>query len=394
MSAEELRRHNLSTVLERLHLSGPMSRSRLAAETRLNRSTIRHLISELAELGLVTEDGSTTNGSPGRPSVVAKTNPSGAVVLAVELEVDSIAVGTIGLGGQIFDLVRAPNPLDRHSPEVMIDDVKQLAEPLLRSLPPDHNLAGVGVASAGVVHREKGFVHVSPNLGWTDVPLGSLITEALGTERVMMANEADIGALAEHRRGAARGSQNSVFVSGAVGVGVGIIYDGKPMLGATGYAGEFGHTVINPTGRRCRCGSTGCWETEVGEAALARRAGIADIDDRQALVDELLRRAHAGNPEVFAAFKDVGAWLGLGIGNLINTFNPDLVVIGGFFHPLYPFLEQAIAAAAERTALRAPWERCSIRRSELGLDARLIGAAELVFAEIIANPTSLFRQTA
>ena len=203
-----------------------------------------------------------------------------------------------------------------------------------------------------------------------------------------VANEADVGALAEFRRGAAGDARHVIYVSGEVGLGLGIINDGKPMLGAAGYAGEAGHTVINPDGRACRCGSIGCWETEVGEEALARRAGIRwHAAIRQELVDEVLRRAHAGETQVFDAFRDVGRWLGIGVGNLINTFNPDLIVFGGFYQPLYPFLEQPMIDAARRVALSGPWESCHICRSELGLDARLIGAAELMFLEVIAKPT-------
>jgi predicted NBD/HSP70 family sugar kinase len=145
--------------------------------------------------------------------------------------------------------------------------------------------------------------------------------------------------------------------------------------------------VINPDGRACRCGSIGCWETEVGEEAFARRAGIRWHDGiRQELIDEVLRRAHSGDVQVFDAFRDVGRWLGLGVGNLINTFNPDLIVFGGFYQPLYPFLERPMIEAAERASLSAPWESCRICCSDLGLDARLVGAAELILAEVVANP--------
>jgi predicted NBD/HSP70 family sugar kinase len=146
--------------------------------------------------------------------------------------------------------------------------------------------------------------------------------------------------------------------------------------------------VINPQGLKCRCGSIGCWETEVSEEALARRAGLPLGDVRQDLIDELLRKAHAGEPLVFEAFREVGHWLGLGIANLVNMFNPDLIVFGGFYHPLYPFLEPTLTQSARRSALPAPWEACRICRSELGLRARLVGAAELVFSEVIANPAS------
>jgi predicted NBD/HSP70 family sugar kinase len=388
IAAEELRRHNLSTVLERVHLAGSISRSELATQTGLNRSTIRDLLAELIELGLVIEDSRTTSGSPGRPSAVARARAAGAVVLAAELEVDFTAVATIGLGGHIFDKAKVANPDGGAStPDQIIEVLSGLAGPLLASLPPGHKLVGVGAAAAGLVRREDGFLSISPNRGWRDAPLAEMIAGALGVGRVRVANEADVGALAEYRRGAARQARHVVYVSGEVGVGLGIINDGKAMLGAAGYAGEAGHTVINPDGRSCRCGSVGCWETEVGEEALARRAGIRWHDGvRQQLIDEVLRRAHAGEPQVFDAFRELGRWLGIGVGNVINTFNPDLIVFGGFYHPLYPFLEQPMIEAAARVALSGPWESCRICRSELGLDARLVGAAELLFTEVIANP--------
>lgn len=389
VATEQLRRHNLSAVLERLHLSGPCSRSELAAQTGLNRSTIRDLIGLLVELGLVSEDSGTTSGGPGRPSAVAQINPAGAVAISVDLQVDYTALATIGLGGHIFGQVRVANPPEPYAPEDIVAELERLALRVTAQLPPRHTLVGVGAAVAGVVRRDDGFLHVSPNHGWFDVPLGSMIAAALGVDRVLMANEADAGALAEQRRGAARGVRHLIHVSGEVGVGVGIIHNGHPMLGTAGYAGEAGHNVVNPAGRSCRCGSTGCWETEVGEEALARHAGIPEAAGRQGVIDEILRRAHSGDPEVYAAFRAIGSWLGLGVGNLINTFNPELVTFGGFYHHLYPFLEQPINEGAQRAAMSAPWNACTITRGELGVDARLIGAAELVFSQVIANPSRL-----
>jgi predicted NBD/HSP70 family sugar kinase len=374
-------------VLDRLHIATDLSRSQLAAQTGLNRSTIRDLIAELTRLGLVAEDRGTTTSGPGRPSSIAHIQPSGAVVLAVELEVDFMAVATVGLGGRIFDKVKVAHAGGPETPLDTVEHLAALATPLLDSLPQRHTFAGVGVAVAGVVRRQDGFVHVAPNLGWNNVPLAGMIAAELGVGRVMMANEADLGALAEHRRGNVGRKRHLIFVAGEVGVGIGIIYDNKPMLGTAGYAGEAGHTMVNPNGRQCRCGAVGCWETEVGEEALVRLAGISEETAGPDLIEEVLRRAHGGDPETFAALNELGRWLGIGIGNLINTFNPDLVVIGGFFQELYPFLEQPIQHAAQERALTAPWLSTTIRRSELGRDSALIGASELVFAEVIADPT-------
>lgn len=393
VASEGVRRHNLSVVLDRLHLNGQMSRSQLARQTGLNRSTVRDLLGELSALGLIVETQTSAAVGPGRPSTMAAVRPAGAVVLAVELEVDSMSVATVGLGGHIFDKVRVAYPPEPRSPEDTVSQLGRLSTPLMRALPQKHHIAGVGVAVAGVLRRRDGFIHVSPNLGWTNVPLEGMVSSLLGFDHVSMANEADLAALAEYRRGRAGQGSNLIFVTGEVGVGTGIIHNGEPMLGVAGYAGEAGHMVVNPAGRECRCGGVGCWETEVGEEALARRAGIAPGDAREGLIDEVMRRAHAGDPRIFEAFNEVGTWLGVGIGNLINIFNPEVVVIGGFFHELYPFLESATTRSAQKVALTAPWLTCSIQRSRLGSDAVLMGAAELVFADLVSRPTSLGEST-
>ena len=383
VAAEELRRHNLSAVLEPLHLSGPHSRSELTAITGLNRSTIADLLGELVALGLVEERPGPAASGPGRPSPLVQTRPEGAAVLAVELDVDSIAVATVGLGAHVYNQVRVARPRQRFSPSGSVQDIAKLAGPLLDSLPASHALVGVGAAVAGITRRSDGFVHLAPNLGWRDVPLGSMLAAELDLGvPVFAANEADLGALAEHRR-VCPGIGTLVYVSGEVGIGAGVIVDGKPMLGSAGYAGEAGHTLINPDGRECRCGAVGCWETEAGEAALLRHAGVSDASGH---VDEVAERAAAGDRTTLRAIAEVGRWLGLGIGNLINVFNPDLVVLGGLYERLFRFLERSVLDGAHERALGAPGEMAAIACSGLGPDAPLIGAAELVLSGVISDP--------
>lgn len=307
-------------------------------------------------------------------------------MLAIELSVDSVAVAAVGLGAHVYQQIRVATPRGPRAPEETLEDVGRLALTVLSSLAPGHRLAGVGVAVAGVVRRSDGFVHLAPNLGWADLAVGPMIAERVGIERVMMANEADLGALAEYRRGAGQGVGHLIYVAGEAGIGVGVIQGGQPMLGSAGYAGEAGHMVINPMGRPCRCGNVGCLETEAGEEALGRKAGISDEIVGRDLIEELLRRSERDDAQTRQAFDEVGTWLGLGIGNLINILNPDLVLIGGFYHDLYRMLEPAVIRGVGRSVLDAPWKMASIRSSSLGVDARLIGAAELVMSEVIADP--------
>ena len=160
VAADELRRHNLAVVLESLHLQGPLSRSELTATTGLNRSTIADLIGELTSLGLVEEGPAVTPSGPGRPSPMVRTRPQGAVVLSLELSVDSVAVATVGLGGHVYRQERVPRPRGE-SPAQTIRVVAGLSGELLADLPADSSLTGVGVGVAGVTRRSDGFVPTS-----------------------------------------------------------------------------------------------------------------------------------------------------------------------------------------------------------------------------------------
>jgi len=384
--SETVRRANLSALVHELHLHGPTSRSELVAQTGLTRSTIRDLIGELTDAGLVREAPGSPDGSPGRPSPLVRPNPDGAVVLALEIEVDSLAVATVGLGGEVLDHLRVDRPGGRFSLEETVVDLAELARLVGNPRPARDNLVGMGVAVAGTVRREDGFVRMAPNLGWRDLPLGERLAEAFGTDLdISVANEADLGALAEQRRGAASGVDNVLFISGEVGVGGGLIVDGRPLSGVAGYGGEVGHMPLNPAGVVCRCGSVGCWETECGERALLLQAGHNPAGGR-AEVDEVLREAAAGVSAALSALDNVGRWLGVGLAALVNVLNPELIVLGGLCGRIHPFIATTLRAELDRRALKASRELVRVVPASLGLDAPLIGAAELAFEPLLTDP--------
>jgi predicted NBD/HSP70 family sugar kinase len=296
-------------------------------------------------------------------------------------------VAAVGIGGQVIDVVRLDRPRDRSSVEETIADLAALARAVLRRLPDTDGMIGIGVAIVGIVRRDAGVVTMAPNLGWRDVPLAERLADALGTTLpVAVANEADLGALAELRRGAAIGAEHVLFVSGEVGVGGGLIVDGQPLTGARGFAGEIGHMPVNPDGRTCRCGSVGCWETEVGEGALLRRAGHPPDAGREE-VEAVLREAAAGSPEALEAVDAVGRWLGFGLAGLVNVFNPQVVVLGGLFSRLHPLVDARLGAELDRLALPQAREAIRVVPAALGVDAPLLGAAELAFEPLLADPS-------
>jgi predicted NBD/HSP70 family sugar kinase len=384
--SETVRRANLSAIVRELHAGGPASRSELVARTGLTRSAIRALIGELSAAELVAEERAEPAGVPGRPSPVVRLNPHGAVVLGLEVAVDSIAATVVGLGGEVFERIRIDRPSGHTSVEAIAADLAELAADLRSRRGADEQLVGVGVAVVGVVRRSDGFVSMAPNLGWRDVPLGAALADALNVAvPISVANDADLGALVELRRGAAIGYQHVLFISGEYGVGGGLIVDGQALTGAAGYGGEVGHLPVNPNGSPCRCGSVGCWETEIGEAALLRMAGRPTGGGRGE-VDAMLHDAETGSPAALSALDHVGQWLGIGLGGLVNIFNPELIVLGGLFGRIHPFVGPMLEHELDRRALAAPRQLVRVVPAMLGVDASLLGAAELAFEPLIADP--------
>jgi len=383
-----VRRANLSSIARELHARGPLSRSELVARTGLTRSAIRGLIGEFVSAGLVAEERSEPLGVPGRPSARVEPDPEGAVVLSLAIAVDSLGAALVGFGGTILDLVRVDRRPERSSVEEIADDLLALVSRLDGWSAAGPRILGVGVAVVGVVRRADGFVSMAPNLGWRDVPLGDALARTLDPGLpITVANEADLSALAELRRGVAIGGDDIVFISGEVGVGGGLIVDGKPLTGVAGYGGEVGHIPVNPDGVECRCGSIGCWETEIGEGTLLRLAGHPPDGGREA-VDAVLREADAGVASAMAALEHVGHWLGIGLAGLVNVLDPRLIVLGGRFGRMYPYVVATVERELDRRALAAPRELVRIVPSALGIDAPLLGAAELAFEPFLAGPAT------
>jgi predicted NBD/HSP70 family sugar kinase len=239
---------------------------------------------------------------------------------------------------------------------------------------------------------------LAPNLDWHDLPLAARLTAALPPGlRVVVDNDANLAALAEHTYGVAAGSRDLVYLTGEVGVGGGVISDGRLLRGNDGFSGEVGHLPVDPAGRRCGCGRIGCWETKVGLAELVRaitpdRAygldpGPLRIPEER--VAELHRRLAAGDPVALAAVVEVGRWLGLGGAILVNLVNPRVLVLGGYFATLADWLIPPARAELDRLAVAGPAAHCRFVASDLGFTAPARGAAGVVVDRVIADPTSV-----
>lgn len=385
---EEIRRQNLGALLRQVHVHGALSRAELTAALGLNRSTIGALTADLTAAGLVREELPSDRGRAGRPSLVVRPESQRFYVYAFSVEVDRITAARVGLGGEVLDRREATRGRGDFSPT---DVVKPLAEFVLqmeRAAPAGAYCVASGVAVAGMVRREDGMVRLGPTIGWVDEPLGDALAEVLEMDApICVGNGADLGALAEHTRGCAIDSDNLIYLHGDVGVGGGIIAGGRPVTGHGGYGGEVGHMVVNPNGRLCSCGSRGCWETEIGEHALLEAAGLHSIgrEGILAAVDAATR----GDALSQTAVRKVCDWLGFGVANLINIFNPETVIFGGTLRDVFIAGAAQVRSRINRGALPACREHVRLRTPDLGDDAPLIGAAELAFQQLLSNPLEL-----
>jgi predicted NBD/HSP70 family sugar kinase len=386
LRSEAVRESNLSTILRELHGAGTASRTDLVERTGLTRSSVHALVGELASFGLVAEERPAPDGSPGRPSTVVRADPTRNVVLAIEVLVDSLAVAAFGLGGVEVHAEHMERPRDRTTPEQTVVDVGDLYRRVVAMLDPACAVYSVGIAAPGLVRQSDQMVVLAPNVGWKNLPLPAMLLNKCGLDLpVVVDNEAALAALAETRRGAAINLDSVLCVWGEVGIGGGIVSDGQLMKGASGFAGEIGHLPINLDGVLCRCGAIGCLETELGEESLLRRAGRQPDGGRAALT-ALFADAAAGVPGVIEALAEQGRWLGIGLAGVINLLDPNVVVLGGYLGEAMPFLVESMHVELDARSIAAIGRSLSVVPGACGPHAPLMGAAELAWESVIANP--------
>ncbi|WBB51142.1 ROK family transcriptional regulator [Verrucosispora sp. WMMA2044] len=394
MVQEEIRRRNAGTLLRQVHLRGPLSRVELGERMGLNRSTIMALTTELSRAGLVDERSPVDTGRAGRPSLVVRPVAERCYVLAFDVAVDRLVAARVGLGGMILDRREAVRP--RAGPDLhdVVAVLARFGRQLHRAAPPGASCVGVGASYCGMIRPGDGMVRYGPDLGWVDQAFGDELGHRLGLGLpVAVGNEAHLGAQAEQQRGAGVGLDDLVYLHGDVGVGGGIIVGGRLLGGDSGYGCELGHMVVNPyDGRPCGCGSSGCLEAEVGERALLDAAGRpAELFGRDA-VRTVADDADRGDPAAREALRRIGDWLGIGVANLINLFNPGMVVFGGMLCDLYPGAAAQVRARIARHVLPVARETVRLRTAALGDDATLVGAAELGFARLLDDPLAVLTE--
>jgi len=247
---------------------------------------------------------------------------------------------------------------------------------------------GIGIAVAGALDTRRGIVTASPNLpGWSNIPLRDVVAARSGLDTYLI-NDASAAALGEYGFGAGRGFNNMLYVTVSTGIGGGVIINGELYSGADGCAGEFGHMTIEPDGPPCHCGNFGCLESLASGWAIAREA-VTRINHGEASsipeliggrVDNITARtvaaaAKKGDGLACEIIAKAADYLGIGLANLVNIFNPELIIIGGGLSKMGNMLLGPARKVIKERAFRLPAKRVRLVRARLGSNAGIIGAA-------------------
>jgi predicted NBD/HSP70 family sugar kinase len=383
---DDIRQHNLSLVLRHVHRDGALTRAELTQRLHLSRSTVGALVGDLAHLGLVEEVVPSGGARVGRPSHLVAPHAAGPYAVGVDIDIAHVTVAAIGLGGMISARQVIPTGPEPSRPDQLVELIAQSLPRLHEMLDTGGQVCGVGVSVPGTVDLDTGRVGVAPNLGWENVLLGAMLEEAVPPGvPVVIGNDADLAVLAEHQRGNARECEDVVFLIGRIGVGAGIIIGGVPIRGQHGHAGEIGHNVIDPTGPPCHCGKSGCIESFLGESALLQLAGRS-LPRTDANVAELFKDARDGEPCAMRAIVSAAEPLGRAIASLLNTLDPECVLLGGSLGEMLALGRPEVEAAVERYTFGEANLGVVLALPAFGGDSALLGAGEVAFTALLADP--------
>lgn len=387
--AKDLRQRNRARVLRHILRTGVTTRARIAEECNVSSASAANVVSDLIQEGLVEESGMLPSVG-GRPIAQISTVPTAAHAIGV-------TVGEHGVTVELFDLAFSPldrvftSIADRRSNPGPVADAVLKGVGLMRErhTEVEKTLLGVGLALPGIIDLDEadGPVIYAQTLGWPPLRLSEMFK---GSDlRIYADNGAKALTMSEQWFGAVRDVQNGLVALIGRGIGVGVISGGRLLRGASSSAGEWGHTKVSLDGPACRCGARGCLEAYVGGEAILRRwneAGAGFEGSEEEALTALIRRADDGDATAIAVLDKTLEILGIGLGNLVNLFNPERIVVGAWAG------EQLIGSRAAEleeqvraNSLDRPSGQFDLVRSKLGEDSIALGAALLPIEQLIEN---------
>jgi glucokinase-like ROK family protein len=378
---------NRAHVFDILKSERVISRPQLAKAAGLSRATIAIQTDELLSLGLVEEVGLGAS-TGGRPPVMLKFRPDAAYALGAHLYDSTWRIVITDLDARIvhkLDIHIADNTPDA-AVRALRAGVAEISARINKAL----LLPAIGLGTPGLVDMREGIIKIAADTDWYDVPFGDMVQEALGL-RTIVANRSKVGALAEYWHGARHGISDLIYISIGTGIAAGIIHNGRLYVGANSSAGELGHVTVLPDGPLCPCGNRGCLQQLASGPAIAnlarrklREEGRSSLHTSFGTHPELITAADVfdaaerADPLAQRIIEEIASYLGIAVANLINLFNPELIVLGGPVGQAAAVLLPALTQEVRCRAMAYPLSVVNIATSSLGMDACAIGASVLV----------------
>lgn len=371
-----LRGRNRERVVGALRERGRISQADIARLTGLSRTTVHTLVSEMKDAGVVREvEAGVPDSRGGRPAVLLVLRDSSLAVVGIDFGHSHVGVAVADIGHNVLAERKCDLDVSNDARAALDAAVRMVDEMLAEARMEPKSLIGAGIGIPGPVDRARGAAGSATILpGWTGLQIRTEMQERLGVP-VEIENDANLGALAELTWGAGRESSNFVYVKAATGIGAGIVIDGKLVRGASGTAGEIGHTTLDEAGALCYCGNRGCLETVASGPAIIRLVG--PLDGEVPSLARIVELAVAGDVRCQRAIADAGHEIGVAIAGLCNLINPERVVIGGLLSRTGEVLLHPMRESIRRHVVQAAAETLDVRPAVLVERAELLGSLAL-----------------
>ena len=377
-----VKKMNQKVLLDEIVTNSPISRARLSEITGLNKSTVSSQVNTLIEKNLIFEIGQ-GQSSGGRKPVMLVFNKNAGYSIGIDIGVDNINAILTDLKGNI--VIDQHQQLEKPSLDKNKDVLFSMIKDLIKKMPDSpYGLIGIGLCVPGLVNTEQKVVF-TPNIDWNyNLDLKSLIEQEFQVP-VFIENEANAGAYGEKVFGAAKNFNNLIYVSVGTGIGIGIVINNDLYRGVNGFAGEMGHLTIDYNGLKCSCGNRGCWELYASEKALLTTfSNNANIHSYQ----ELMHLANQNDPEVLMALQNFGFYLGIGLTSILNTFNPQAVIIRNDIVEALPMVLNSIRNSILSRTNDKLTSSHELLLSSLGNNAPALGTSSIVIEQFLEMFTS------
>ncbi|MCC9263281.1 ROK family protein [Bacillus velezensis] len=372
---------NQKLLLNEILKNSPISRAKLSEMTGLNKSTVSSQVNTLMKENLVFEIGQ-GQSSGGRRPVMLVFNKKAGYSVGIDVGVDYINGILTDLEGTI--VLDQHHHLECNSPEITKDILIDMIHHFIANMPQSpYGLIGIGICVPGLIDKNQKIVF-APNSNWRNIDLKPFIQKKFNVP-VFIENEANAGAYGEKVFGAAKNHDNMIYVSIGTGIGIGVIINNDLYRGVGGFSGEMGHMTIDFNGPKCSCGNRGCWELYASEKALIKSL---KTKEKKVSTQDIIDLAHLNDIGTLHALQNFGFYLGIGLTNILNTFNPQAIILRNSIIESHPMVLHSIKSEVSSRVYSQLDNSYELLPSFLGKNAPALGMSSIVidhFLDMVHN---------